>query len=225
MRFIRWTPENGWRAFVTELIIVVLGVVIALGGEQAVQWARRQEEVRTLRSAIDGELSDNLAAINFRLDQQRCVASRLAELRRLRDRVLSGEAAGVAGEIGRPSVGTLRTSVWNARSSEVMDAMPLDVRVAYSAFYDELANNYEQITQEREAWRSLARFNGLRRLNEDDARALSELLFRAETIDRVLRYNAPNIRDRARRLGIQPSEQTRQLLGSADEGLCVPVAR
>lgn len=225
MRFIRWTPEYGWRAFVTELIVVVLGVLIALIAEQALSWLRRQADVTSLRSAIDEELSGNLAAIQFRLDQQGCVASRLTELKALRDRALSGEAAGVAGEIGRPAVGTIRTSVWSARSGEVMDAMPLDLRLAYSYLYDEIGSNYEQITQEREAWRSLARFNGVSRLNEEDARNLSELVFRAETIDRVLRFNAPDIRDRAAELGIQPSERLKRLLGNANEGLCGPLSR
>jgi hypothetical protein len=225
MRFIQWRPEYGWRAFSTELIVVALGVLIALGAEQAVGWLGRQQEVSSLRSAMDEELSDNLAAFQFRLGQQRCLVSRLAELKALRDRALGGETAGVIGEIGRPSVATLRNSVWSARSSEVMDAMPLEVRLDYSYLYDELGSNYEQITQEREAWRSLARFNGVRRLNEEDARTLSELLFRAETIDRVLRYNAPAIQERATRLGIQPSERMRRFLGNADGGLCNPLSR
>ncbi len=212
------------RFLLLELVVVAVGVLIALGAEQAVGWLRRHEEVRSLRSAIDEELSGNLAAFQFRLDQGGCVANRLAELKALRDRALRGEAARVPGEIGRPSVATLRTSVWSARSGEVMDAMPLDLRLAYSYLYDELANNYEQITQEREAWRSMARFNGVRRLNDEDARNLSEFIFRAETIDRVLRFNAPDIENRAAQLGIQPSERLKRLLGNANDGLCDPLS-
>ena len=213
------------RFLLLELAVVAVGVLIALGAEQAVGWLHRQAEVRSLRSAIDEELGRNLAALQFRLGQEACVASRLAELKGLRDRALAGEAAGVAGEIGRPSVATIGTSVWGARSSEVMDAMPLDLRLSYSHLYDELAANYEQITQEREAWRSLARFNGVRQLNEEDARDLSELIFRAETIDRVLRYNAPEIQNRAAQLGIQPSERLKRFLGNPNDGLCDPLSR
>ena len=222
---MRLRPPHGWPAVWWELVIVTSGVLIALVAEQAVSSLRRQGEVRSLRSAINEELSVNLAAFQYRLGQQACVASRLAELKALRDRALGGEAAGVTGEIGRPTVATIRNSVWSARSGEVMDAMPLDLRLAYSYLYDELASNYEQITQEREAWRSLARFNGVRRLNEEDARNLSELVFRAETIDGVLRYNAPDIQDRAAQLGIQPSERLKRFLGNADGGLCDPLSR
>jgi hypothetical protein len=220
MRFASWKPERGWRAFATELIVVILGVLIALGAEQAVSSLRRQDEVNSFRSAIEDELASNLAAFDFRLRQQPCVKSRIAELKAIRDQALDGVAAGVGGEIGRPSVASMRISVWNARDSEVMGAMPLDLRLAYSELYDELLINYEQITQEREAWRSLARFNGVPRLGQEDARTMSELVFRAETIDRVLGQNAPLIEEKAKQLGVRPSERMMRFLGTPDGGLC-----
>lgn len=225
MRVRKWRPENGWRAFSTDLIVVVLGVLIALGAEQTIGWLRLQGEVSSLRSALDYELSDNLASFHYRLGQQPCLASRLAELKALRGRALAGEAAGVAGEIGRPSSASLRTSVWSARSGEVMDAMPLDQRLAYSYLYDELAFNWELINQEREAWRSLARLNGIRQLNEEDARTLSEFIWRAEKIDEALRFNSSDVQERFAQLGIRPSERMRRLLGDDDGGLCHSLSR
>jgi len=222
---MKWTPENGWRAFSTELIVIVLGVLIALGAEQTIGWLRRQGEISSLRSALHEELSDNLASFHYRFGSEACVASRLAELKALRVRALAGEAATVAGEIGRPPSASLRTSVWSARSSEVMDAMPLDQRVAYSYLYDELAFNFELMNQEREAWRSLARLNGVRQLNEEDARTLSEFVFRAETIDAALRFNASDVQERFAQLGIRPSERMRRLLGNDDGGLCGSLSR
>ena len=208
-----------------ELIVVATGVLIALGAEQSIAWLNRQGEVRSLRSALHEELSDNLASLQHRFGPQACVASRLTELKALRARALAGEAVGVAGEIGRPPSASLRTSVWSARSSEVMDAMPLDQRIAYSYLYDELAFNFGLIDQEREAWRSMARFNGIRQLNEDDARTLNEMVFRAETIDEALRYNRPDIEHRYAELGIGPSERMARFLGSDDGGLCPTLSR
>lgn len=208
-----------------ELIVVAAGVLIALGAEQFIGWLNRQSEVSSLRSALHEELSDNLASFHHRFGPQACVASRLAELKALRGRALSGEAASVAGEIGRPPSASLRTSVWSARSSEVMDAMPLDQCIAYSYLYDELAFNFGLIDQEREAWRTLARFNGIRQLTEADARTLNEMIFRAETIDAALRYNRPDIEQRYAELGIRPSERMNQFLGSDDGGLCASLSR
>ncbi len=225
MRLRRWRPENGWRGFSTDLIVVVLGVLIALGAEQAIGWMRRQGEVSSLQAALKAELSDNLASYQYRLGQQPCLASRLTELKALRGRALAGETASITGEIGRPASASLRTSVWSARSSEVMDAMPLDQRVAYSYLYDELAFNFDLINQEREAWRSLARLNGIRKLNEEDARLLSEAVWRADKIDEAIRFNSSDLQERFTRLGIRPSEQMRQFLGDDDGGLCDPLSR
>lgn len=213
------------RFLLLELIVVAAGVLLALGADQGIGWLNRQSEVSSLRSALHEELSDNLASFHHRFGPQACVARRLAELKALRVRALAGEAASVPGEIGRPPSASLRTSVWNARSSEVMDAMPLDQRIAYSYIYDELAFNFGLIDQEREAWRALARFNGLSRLNEDDARILNEQIFRAETIDAALRYNRPDIEQRYAQLGIGPSERMGQLLGNDDGGLCASLSR
>ena len=223
---MRWNdlrPVHGWHVFCTELTVVVLGVMIALSAEQALSSLHRQGDVRSFRSAIDKELEWNLTAFNYRLAQDTCVGSRLAELRQLRDQALNGQSSGVVTEIGRPGVVTIKTSVWSARDPAVMGAMPLDLRLEYSALYDELAINYEQITQEREAWRSLARFNGARRLSEDDVRTLSELLFRAESIDRVLRSNSRDVAEKAGRVGVSASEETRRALGEADQTLCRPL--
>ena len=224
MRFGSWKPEGGWGAFATELVVVILGVLIALSAEQALSSLRRQEDVRSFRTAIDDELAANLAAFHFRLDQQGCVANRLAELKVLRDRALGGATAAVRGEVGRPSVATMGTSVWGARDAEVMSAMPLDLRLAYSRLYDELGANYEQITQEREAWRSMARFNRVPKLSQEDARTLSELVFRAESIDKVLRFNSPRVEEHAKRLGIRPSEELKRFLGTPDDRLCQSLA-
>ena len=218
------SPPEGWRKVWWELGIVTLGVLIALIAEQSVSSWRRQAEVQSFRSAINEELSVNLAATNFRMAQGTCVANRLAELRRLRDQGLRGSPTAVLSEIGRPVVATITTSVWNARDTVVMGAMPLDLRLAYSDLYDMLIMNYEQITQEREAWRSMARFNGLRSLSEDDIRTLSELLFRAESIDWVLRFNQRLILEKANRLGIGPSEERRREVGAADQTVCRPLS-
>lgn len=103
--------------------------------------------------------------------------------------------------------------------------MPLDQRVAYSYLYDELAFNFDLINQEREAWRSLARLNGIRQLNEEDARFLNESIWRADKIDEAIRFNSSDLQERFTRLGIRPSEQMRQFLGDDDGGLCDPLTR
>jgi len=60
-------PLHGWREFAGEVGIIVLGVLIALGAEQAIQAIHSQREVAQFRSAVDLELATTLAAYRIGL--------------------------------------------------------------------------------------------------------------------------------------------------------------
>lgn len=53
-------PLHGWRAFVGEVGIIVIGVLIALGAEECVRAIHWRAEVHDLRQAFDHELALNL---------------------------------------------------------------------------------------------------------------------------------------------------------------------
>ncbi len=54
-------PLHGWREFVGEVGVIVIGVLIALGAEQVVERARWAREVRDARAAIHREMTFDLA--------------------------------------------------------------------------------------------------------------------------------------------------------------------
>ena len=45
-------PWRGVREFLKEYVIIVIGVLTALGGEQAVEWGRTHREVGEARAAL-----------------------------------------------------------------------------------------------------------------------------------------------------------------------------
>ena len=53
MHFHLPKPIHGWRAFVGEVAIIVLGVLIALGAEQAVQSIEWREKVAAAIADMD----------------------------------------------------------------------------------------------------------------------------------------------------------------------------
>ncbi|MEO6433224.1 MAG: hypothetical protein ABIO29_04515 [Sphingomicrobium sp.] len=73
-------PIHGWRAFWGEVGIIVLGVLIALGAQQAVEAWNWRSEVADLRDSIRIEINRNLWTYPYRAEQKRCVARRLDEL-------------------------------------------------------------------------------------------------------------------------------------------------
>lgn len=73
-------PLHGWRQFVGEVGIIVLGVLIALSFEQLVQEWRWREDVRSTRQSLVGEIENaSLFAIE-RLAVQQCVRDRIGHL-------------------------------------------------------------------------------------------------------------------------------------------------
>jgi len=73
-------PLHGWRAFVGEVGIIVLGVLIALGFGQIVEEWQWHQEVNTTRQSIANELAANANEAAGRIAVEDCLRDRIAEL-------------------------------------------------------------------------------------------------------------------------------------------------
>jgi hypothetical protein len=97
---------HGWREFLKEYAIVVLGVLTALVLEQMVGAAHDRALAREARQAIDQELQDNLDRVAYRADQQACNERRLNEVQALLagwhgdDAFPAGLKVGFPGDVG-----------------------------------------------------------------------------------------------------------------------------
>jgi hypothetical protein len=198
-------PLHGWRAFVGEVGIIVVGVLIALGAEQIVETLHWRSELAKFRDALNQEVALNLALYNYRVDQRQCLHRRIADLYRWGELQRSGHNFALAQEIGRPSIATFNSSVWRSRSTDLTEHMPIDAELAYADIYDGFDGLNTQLVEERDAWRSLAAFNGATRLSSDNLMRLSELIYRVKSLDRAIDVgNGPAIRKDAAKLGIKP---------------------
>lgn len=79
-RLIRLNPPNGWNAVAWELAIVVIGVLIALGAQQAVEALRWRDEVRLTEDALTIEIAEAVLHASERQMVSRCLSDRLAYL-------------------------------------------------------------------------------------------------------------------------------------------------
>jgi hypothetical protein len=214
-------PLHGWREFAGEVGIIVVGVLIALGAEQVVETIHSRAAVSEFRHATDAELGWDLAAYHYRLGQSPCVEKRLSDLARWHD--AAPETILFQREIGRPSLISFGSSVWNSRGDAV-EKMPLRTRIAYSAIYDELNDIQTTVDAERDVWRSLAAFNGAPPLGPDAKMRLNELLYRARTLDWVIQASRREFLNRAAKLHIVPSfGEEAQYLMPPDKSFCAPL--
>lgn len=79
-RLLRLNPPNGWNAVAWELAIVVLGVLIALGAQEAVENLRGRDDARRTEEALTIEIADSIAHAAERQMVNRCLTDRLTSL-------------------------------------------------------------------------------------------------------------------------------------------------
>src|ERR1700761_8795639 len=65
-------PWHGVREFLKEYVIIVVGVLTALAGEQTVEWLHRGQEVAEARESLRDELTTNATLMQFSLDAAPC---------------------------------------------------------------------------------------------------------------------------------------------------------
>jgi hypothetical protein len=159
-------PLHGWREFVGEVGIIVLGVLIALGFEQLVDQWRWHREVESTRQAIANELVDAANQGAMRISVEDCLRDRIGELSaRLKPR--NGRwtadplplAPGAQPtphwdnrSLGRvyavPLVGWSQDAWDTAKSAGVLDHLGRDEAASYSQVYGEIAGIRDYQNQE-----------------------------------------------------------------------------
>lgn len=220
MRFSLLKPVNGWSGFLTELAIVVLGVLIALGAQQAVDAWRWRGEVREFRSAVDNEIGYNLGAYIDRLKQSDCINRRLDQLDRWHKGVAASQRLPLTSRIGRPTTTTLRTSVWQSRTPEITAHLGLEDRMGYAAIYDDFAGYQVIGDRERVLWGELLDFEGSDSLDSADLKRMRGLVERGRLASRLINGNWPVLSRHSEAFRIRPWEE-KDL--PASETVCEPL--
>lgn len=161
-------PLHGWRAFTGEVGIIVLGVLIALGAEQFVESLHWRQQVHETRTAIDAELSHDLAALQFRLDRRDCVTNRLAELDRWSRAIGSGQPTKLRKSIDPPINFAIRTAVWDSTTGEVTSRMPLDAKLNYASLYGAMKTLQQILDDDGAQWTTLQSYQDNRDLERKE---------------------------------------------------------
>jgi len=157
MRFRFFRPLHGWREFIHEIVIVVLGVLLALAGAEVVENWRWQWQAGSTRQSIANELVANANQAAERIAVEDCLRDRIGELAaRLRasngrwtaDPLPIGPGAQPTPHwenrsMGRvyaaPLVGWSQDAWDTAKSAGVVDHMSHEEVAAYSNIYGEIA--------------------------------------------------------------------------------------
>lgn len=183
-------PLHGWREFLGEVGIIVLGVLIALGAQQVVEELSDRADERAFRETIDHEIGLNLFTYHVRARQFACDKTRDADLKSWLDHARSGEKVRALWPAG-PFVLTPYRSAWDNRDAEVFRRLPLKVRQKYAEFYDELENNWSTIKGEQANWEKLVPYVEAGPISLEDRRRIRPILNQLRNEHADLEANIP----------------------------------
>jgi hypothetical protein len=177
-------PLHGWRAFVGEVGIIVLGVLIALGFEQLVSALQWRRETEAARRALLEDVADNLEEASGRQYQQPCIDRRLTELATVFRQHAAGQPIDISGQIARPLFYTASRATWQiAISSQALAHMPLAEKLQFSRAFSAFENMDQVLHREQEAWLRLGMLNEPDQLQQGDWSVLHQAYAEAVSLN------------------------------------------
>lgn len=148
-------PLHGWREFIGEVGIIVLGVLIALGAEQLVSGLHGRFEAREARNNIRAEIADNLAFLRSREATNACIDRRLDEIAAF---IVRSQRPGYRPPswIGRPQVWPMVDAKWSAATNAGRATLLSSSEQAnYGIIYHNLGLIQQIEMQEQTTWAHL----------------------------------------------------------------------
>ncbi len=149
-------PWHGWREFLKELGTIILGIVIALSLEAAVEALRERGQAAEARRNIRQELAENLGKMQLRAEALPCEIRRLDEAQDLLDRAGRGERLPQPVWIGGPDVWQLSTSLADVAAQSGRTALlSTEEQAGYARLYSNMRVFGEVSAREQQAWATL----------------------------------------------------------------------
>jgi hypothetical protein len=150
-------PWHSLREFLKEYVIIVVGVLTALGAEAGVEAFHWRHEVDVERRALLTEARDNLSTAAYRRSEQPCIDARLAQVAEVFSRHARGQPLGLLRPVARPPLWVATTGSWDiALAGQALGHMPQNEKLAFSDAF----NTYKafgRLRGEEDAdWRRLA---------------------------------------------------------------------
>jgi len=226
MRFSLPKPLHGWREFVGEVGIIVLGVLIALGAEQVVETINTHRRIRETRTALDVELARDLAAFEWRINQRPCIRPRVDELDRWARSMAAGQTVRLRKEITPPVFFAIHTAVWRASGSDA-GQMPVEAKLNYADMYEAMQSLDEIMRDEQRAWNEASGYEGSKDLTRGELHGVRRAIIDLQSDDQILDVFQERLHAVAARLNIRPLEHIERGIGPQvaqyNRELCEPL--
>jgi len=202
---------HGWREFLAEYAIIVLGVLTALTAEQVAEHLRWEGAVASGRDALHRELAFDTAFMRDRLLIAPCVDRNIVSISAMIETAASTGGLPKTGELFKDPSRRVETSEWETeRASQSLTHFPREERARLERDYDQISEIKVWEDQELDAWTRLAVLkDGPKRLGEADIAQLRVAVQTVKSLEWLMTLNGRRVLDWSKTLGVTP-DPTRQ---------------
>jgi len=146
-------PVHSWRELLTEIGVIVIGVALALAGEQAVEWIHWRSQVSAARQALRAEIARTDSFYIFRIAIAPCMDRRLDEVEQVIGDVAANRKPKTSNVSVRGISVLLSDSEWQSeRSAQTLTHFPRQELALMSLYYAQTPETRELQRQEADAW-------------------------------------------------------------------------
>jgi hypothetical protein len=193
MHFHLPKPLHGWRAFVGEVGIIVVGVLIALSAEQVVERWHWDEQVRAGREALRDDFRQTVFDAEERKAEDPCIRRRLFQLRQFLDD--HPDALPALGHVGSPPARPWYPLSWDSLvASDVTTHLPREQMLKLSSIAQQARQAEDVANQEIREWAVIYTMVGpARQLGSGEAAQIRKAISLAAYELNEMRLVAPQI--------------------------------
>jgi hypothetical protein len=222
---------HSWRELLKEIGIIVIGVVIALGAEQAVESIHWMRQVDVGEATLKGAFVQEVQNAASRDVQADCITRRLAFLSSVVQRSSQDGELPPMDAVGHPPYTPWTIGSWEALvASQTVSHLPRQKMIDYSIIA-QMTTFLSGLSDREEAqWTTLDTMVGPgRRLSDVEAENLRVALAEASDSNSLMRRTSARLRDLVKATGlVEPSEfdaaKKRATLGKTNAQICRPMA-
>jgi hypothetical protein len=169
-------PTQSWRDFLSEIGVVVLGILIALSGEQLIEMLHWHHQVKDTETSLTHELASNIEDSVARMRTMGCLERRLDEISSLIDTAAKDHVLPPLGTIGRPSIYEWPNGAWaSAVASQTTARFGAQRLNEFTSTYEYVNRSAETNQRELEAWAELSMIVGPGRAFDSSSEAAARL--------------------------------------------------
>jgi hypothetical protein len=223
-------PVHGWRELLKEIGIIVIGVVIALGAEQAVETIHWMYQVDAGEDALKVAFVREIDNMALRKSQGDCIAQRLTFLSQTLERASESGRLPAIRPIGHPPFSPWTIGAWQALvASETVSHMPREKMLAYVQMAQRTTVLSGMSDRENDQWTILDSMVGAgRRLSDVEAEQLRMTLAQAAESNVLMQRIADRLWEQVKATGLmKPSDfddaMKRAVLEKKTAAICAPV--